>query len=110
MQLDQTSLGDLGLEIYIFSFSSKRVPMFTLMGLLRQLMSLSASQAASLLLLGLLSSSASGWCSRVRLKQDCLLRSRGWASLTPEAVRELDLGLEDTWRHRERDMREMLIT
>ena len=62
------------------------------------LMSLSASHAASLLLLGLLSASASGWCSRLRLKQDCLLRSWGPGSLTAEAVRELDRGLEDTWR------------
>ena len=66
-------------------------------------MSLRASQAASLLLLGLLSSSASvpasGCCSRLRLKQLCLLRSGGLRSLTltAEAVRELDLGLEDTW-------------
>ena len=69
-------------------------------------MSLRASQAASLLLLGLLSPSASapasGCCSKLRLKQLCLLRSGGPRSLTltAEAVRELDLGLEETWRQK----------
>ena len=72
-------------------------------------MSLRASQAASLLLLGLLSPSASapasGCCSKLRLKQLCLLRSGGPRSLTltAEAVRELDLGLEDTWMQKKHE-------